>query len=211
MANIPSKYTPAIGREILPVSEPNKSLADMKAEVVMALSHLDALYRQNIHAYAEKLHDYTRKIENAQNHLAQYYKEKEPYDNRLSMTQKEIDHLLLLLERLTQEWNQKSAVICELENELSQLNHSSKERKDILKGRNETIIKLESEIEDIELLVLEQELQKQNVLLEIEPLEREINALERSIKELESEKRYIEALHLHQISPSVQSSKKITN
>ncbi|SFV70775.1 Myosin heavy chain [hydrothermal vent metagenome] len=187
-------------------NEPKSVSHHFKAEMAMALTALDTLYKENISAYANELHTRTHKIEKLQNHLDVLLKEKKPQTDRLQTHQHEIDYMLRLLERLTQEWTQKSLVIRELESELSQLNHSDKEREQILKTRNETLKNLTIEIEEIELSLLENELQKQNILLFLEPIEQEIKSLRETIKNLESEKRYIETTYLHKLSPSSASS-----
>jgi chromosome segregation ATPase len=204
MANSSTPHTPAVVQKIS-TKKSNRS-DQVKAEVTMALSTLDRLYKENISSYANELHACTHKIEKLQSRLALLLKEKEPHTATLQTYEKDIDYTLRLLERLTEVWSQKSLVIRELESELSQLNHSPKEREQILKSRNETLENLAIEIEDVELSLLEHELQKQNILLLMEPMEREIKTLEQSIKDLESEKRYIESAYLHQISPTSTSS-----
>jgi len=163
------------------------------------------MYKKNISDYAEKLHTYTQEIENQKNQLALLLKEKAPHTTALLNIEKEVDYTLRLLERLTEGWCQKSVVITELDNELSHLNHTSDERKNILRERKQTLENLNTEIEDTELSLLEHELEKQNILLLLEPIERKIMALEQSIQSLESEKRYTEASQLHTLSPTMQS------
>jgi len=202
-----SKHTPIIVPKPSSSIHSNDASEYVKAQVTLALSTLETLYKENIHSYAQELHTYTRKIEDAYNQLDLLYRKKEPHANDLLSVEKDVDYELRLLEKLTEEWCQQSVVINELESELTHLEHTSKERNKILKNRNESLGKLHVEIEDIELSLLEHELQKQNILLIIEPIEREIITLEQSIKALESEKRYMEASHLHQLSPAIQSSK----
>ncbi len=209
MANSSNKHTLSIVPSASSTSQYHTDTAEqIKAQVTMALSTLDTLYKENINSYAQELHEYTRKIENVKGRIKLLIKEKEPHEKRLLLIQKEIDYELRLLERLTEEWSQKSIVICELEKELSQLDHSVQKRKDILKNRNVTLEKLSLEIEDIELSLLEHELEKQNLLLIIEPIEREINTLTQTKKELESQKHYMESSHLHHLTPSLQTSPK---
>jgi hypothetical protein len=52
----------------------------------------------------------------------------------------------------------------------------------------------------MELTLLNYELEKQNLVLKIEPIERKIYTLEQNIRELESKKRYIETSYLHRVS-----------
>jgi len=166
---------------------------------------LDTIYKENISAYAEKLHVCTREIENKKSQLTLLFKEKEPHNATRLTVEKEIDYALRLLEKLTEEWCQKSTVISELDNELKQLEHTSDTRKKVLEERNKTLEKLNDEVENLELSLLEYELEKQNILLFLEPIERKIITLEQNIQTLESEKRYIEASQLHSLSPSMKN------
>ena len=202
---------PNISTEIIPITEiedPREtktniiSIEDSKTQVITALNMLDTMYKENINAYAQKLHDCSRKIEDKKNQLTPLYKEIEPHKKALDTTEKEVDYALRALENLTEKWCQKSMVITELDSELSNLEHSSNDRKKILKHRNQTVKELDFEIEETELLLLKHELEKQNILLLIEPIEQQILALKQSIKELEAEKRYVEASELHSLSSS---------
>jgi chromosome segregation ATPase len=208
MENVPTQHTQIDSVQTSSATHKGNTSQHVKAQVTMALGALDTLYKENIKAYAQELHSYTQKIENAHTQLVLLHKEKEPHTNTLLSLEKEVDFALRLLKRLTEEWCQKSVVISELENELTHLEHTSKERKKILKNRNETLMKLHIEIENTELILLEHELQKQNILLLLEPIERKITTLEQFIKELESEKHYIETYRLHQLSPTIQNSKQ---
>ena len=199
MANITTEIVPIIEE---PIETKNKkiSIENSNTQVVTALNMLDAIYKENINAYAQKLHDCSRRIEDKKNQLTPLYKEIEPHKEALNTTEKEVDYALRALENLTEKWCQKSMVITELDSELSNLEHSTNEREQILKHRNETVKELDFEIEETELLLLKHELEKQNILLLIEPIEQQIMALKQSIKELEAKKRYIEASQLHSLS-----------
>ena len=179
-----------------------------KVEVLMALHTLNGIYQENIRSYADSLHDQTLQIESAQNRLELLQKELIPHAKIEEDAQKEIDYELRTLERYTQEWNQIIVVIDALSQELQQLNHSSDERDTVLRGREENLNKLQKDIQSTELRLLEQELQKQNILQVIQPIQKEITHLELNIKQLTSQKRYIESAYLHHLTPTA-SSKQI--
>jgi len=174
----------------------------------MALSALDRLYKENISAYADEIHTCTQQIEQIQSRLAALDKEKEPFASALYTCEKDVDYTLRLLEKHTQGWAEKRLVLHELDRELEQLDHPTTDRQERLKSRQETLHRLTLEIENIELLLLEHELQRQNTLLEMEPIEREIKILKQSLKDLESKKRYIESAHLHYLSPTQTNTAK---
>ncbi|BAF72552.1 hypothetical protein [Sulfurovum sp. NBC37-1] len=178
------------------------------AKVAIALSALDNRYKENIADYAQELHSYTHKIDNARIELEMLLKQKEPYDDTLIAVEKEAEYALRLLQRLTDQYIQKTVVASELEDELKNLGHSEESR-GVLQNRRIELDRLQTEIEDFELTLLDYELEKQNLLLKIEPITRKISALEQNIRELESKKRYIESAHLHRITQvaSAQPSK----
>ncbi|AKF24609.1 hypothetical protein YH65_03805 [Sulfurovum lithotrophicum] len=178
------------------------------AKVAMALSALDSRYKENIADYAQELHSWTHRIDSARIELEMLFKQKEPYDDTLTAVEKEIEYTLRLLQRLTDQYIQKTVVVSELEDELKNLGHS-KESESLLQNRYTELDRLEAEIGNLELTLLNHELEKQNLLLKTEPITRKISSLEQKIRELESKKRYIESAYLHRITQvaSIQPSK----
>jgi len=183
----------------LSANENNEITAQITAQVTMALSTLDSRYKENVANYAEELHACTYKIETARISLDLLLMEKEPYLNALLAVEKEIDHELRLLEHFTEQWIQKTVVVAELEVELKHLEELQK-NETMFKHRYEELKKLQHEISDLELTLLKDELDKENLLLKIEPIDHKIRALQKSIGDLESKKRYIESSYLHRIT-----------
>ena len=178
------------------------------AQVTMALSALDSRYKENIAAYGEKLHHTIQTIETQKIRLASLQKEQAPHHAALSRTEKEIDYALRLLERLTEQFIQQCLVITDLE---ATLGHaaSSQENRAPIQARYRTLHALKEEIEALELSLLNHELERENILLTLEPLTHETDALEQKIAQLESQKHYIESSHLHrlsQVTPPLQTS-----
>ena len=169
------------------------------AQVAMALGTLDGKYKENVANYAQELHHCTHQIETENISLDLLFKEKEPHDTALTAVEKEIDYELRILERLSEQWVQKTVVLNELTIEMKQLAHLP-EHDVMFQSRREAFKILDQEIEDFELTLLEHELEKQNILLKIEPIDQKIRALQKSIRELESKKRYIESSYLHRIT-----------
>ena len=183
----------------LSANENNELTAQITAQVTMALSTLDSRYKENVANYAEELHACTHKIETARISLDLLEKEKEPHYNALLAVDKEIDHELRLLEHFTEQWIQKTVVVAELEMELKHL-AERQENEMMFKHRYEELKKLQHEISDLELMLLKDELEKENLLLKMEPLDHKIRALQKSVGELESKKQYIESSYLHRIT-----------
>jgi chromosome segregation ATPase len=200
MAQHTSEYIPVQADTSSP-SPKNGEISEqhVSAQVTMALSALDSRYKENIAAYAQELHNYSHKIDTAHVNLDLAHKQKEPHDNALLAIEKEIDYELRLLHRLTEQWGQKTILISELKSELGHL-PSTEQNNTLLPNKFKELKRLQQEIEDLELTLLKHELEKQNILLKIEPIEREIRTLQQQIGELESQKRYIESSYLHRIS-----------
>jgi chromosome segregation ATPase len=169
------------------------------AQVTMALSTLDSRYKENVASYAQELHACTYEIETARISLELIEKEKQPHTVALLAIEKEIDHEARLLEHFTEQWVQKTVVISELEIEMKQL-EGMQEKKWMFQNRYDDLKRLQLEIEDLELKLLGHELEKENIVLKMEPLEHKIRAWQKTIEELESKKRYIESSYLHRIT-----------
>ena len=173
--------------------------SQITAQVTMALSTLDSKYKENVANYAQELHNCTHQIETARISLDLLFKEKEPHDTALTVVEKEIDYEVRMLERLSEQWVQKTVVLSELEIEMKQLEHLP-EHDVMFHNRREELKRVDLEIGDFELALLNHELEKQNILLKIEPIDQKIRAVQKSMRELESKKRFIESSYLHRIT-----------
>ena len=187
--------------------EKSESASQITAQVTMALSTLDSRYKENIANYAQELHECTHKIETVRISLDLLAKEKEPHTNALLAVEKEIDHGVRMLEHFTEQWIQKTVVVSELEMELKQL-EALQEKKMMFKHRRKELNGLQHEIGDLELTLLKHELEKENLLLKMEPLDHKIRALQKTLRELESQKHYIESSHLHRITQVMSSEQQ---
>ena len=170
--------------------------AQTKAHVAMALSALDSRYKENLASYAEELHACTHRIETAQIELDHLKEKQKPYLDAIREIEKEIDYEIHMLERLSEQYVQKSMVNIELEKELSSLEQTESS----LAYRKEELHKLDHEIAELELSLLRHELQHQNNKLLLEPIEQDIRAKEKQLRQLQAEKHYIESSHLHRIT-----------
>jgi len=182
------------------VEEKREQAMQTTAQVAMALSVLDSRYKENVAAYAQELHECTHRIDSANIELQQFYEQKKPYSDSLLSVEKEIDHEMRMLEHFTQKWIQKNIVISEFESELEHLSDAKEETDRILQNRKNELDALDREIGDLELTLLKHELERQNLLLKMEPIEQKIRAQKKLIEELEAKKRYIESAHLHRIT-----------
>ena len=173
--------------------------SQITAQVTMALSTLDSKYKENVANYAQELHNCTHQIETARISLDLLFKEKEPHDTALISVEKEIDYEERMLERLSEQWVQKTVVLSELEIEMKQLEHLP-EHDVMFHNRRDELERVDQEIGDFELALLKHELEKQNILLKIEPINQKIRTVQKSMRELESKKRFIESSYLHRIT-----------
>jgi|GEM_PF-6168633 len=182
--------------------------AENAAQLTMALSHLESRYRANVKAYAQELHACNQQIEVLKSQKATLLQEKEPESKRLSEVEKEIEHQTKMLTYLHQQWMQKCTVVTELKKELKELT-TQEARHKALKERYVALDTLNEEIETVEIHLLEHELERQNLILKLEPVEQKIRAIEQEIDTLEAQKRYIESAHLHHITDLQQSGNAI--
>lgn len=173
--------------------------AEVASKVTMALSMLDSRYKENIAHYAEEVHRCSHESDIAEIELEMLRKQKEPHENALSLAEKEVEYALRLLTRLTEQWIQKRVILSELESELGLMNLSNQQNS-IVKSREAELKRVQLEIEDLELTLLHYELEKQNIILKIEPIARKMYLLEQKIRELDSKKRYIESSYLHRMT-----------
>jgi chromosome segregation ATPase len=180
-------------------SENTDISAQITAQVTMALSTLDSRYKENVANYAQELHACTHKIETARISLELLRKEKEPHKNALLAVEKEIDHEMRMLEHFTELWIQKTLVVSVLEMELKE-RKEFQEKDRMFKYRHKELNNLQHEIGDLELILLKHELEKENILLKMEPIEQKMRTLQKSMQEFESKKRYIESSYLHRIT-----------
>jgi chromosome segregation ATPase len=172
--------------------------AQTKAHVAMALSALDSRYKENLAAYADELHTCIHHIETVRIEIDHLKEKRRPYREALLASEKEIDHEMRMLERLSEQYIQKDIVITELKKELASAEKTHP--KTSLPYRENELASLNKEIENLELLLLELELDRQNHLLNLEPIEQQIRAKEKHLRQLEAEKHYIESSHLHRIT-----------
>jgi chromosome segregation ATPase len=192
--------TPVTSTSVVNTEENSSTYqAHATAQVAMALGALDSRYKENIADYAKELHAYTHKIENARIELKLLNEQKAPHSNALLSLEKEVEYGLRMLEHLTEQWLQKVAVVNGLEQEMKRMDVTMGSD-GVLQHRREDLKQLHDEIEDHELTLLKNELERQNLVLKIEPIDQKIRALEKKIQEYEAQKRYMESAHLHRIT-----------
>lgn len=196
--NLPSPFEKDLSEKSdVSIREENRS--QIALQVTAALATLDRRYRENIADYARTIHELTHEIEKQRIALKHLYEERKPYAEKIESLESETEASVKMLEYLTQEWIEEKRIVSALESELKAL-AKAHERKKILAGRNETLQRLSKKIEETEESLLEFELEKENLLLRIEPLNQKIKSAEKSLEELESAKRSIEASRLHDIA-----------
>jgi len=210
MAKQVSEYIPVNKTTDFAMVENDELSTQITSQVTMALSALDSRYKENVATYAQELSECTHKIETVCIDLDLIKKEKEPYENALLLVEKEIDHGVRMLEHFSEQWIQKTVVIVELESELNHLEHIKKSNM-MFQNRYEELKKLQLEIENCELILLNHELERQNILLKIEPINHKVHAFEKNIRELESKKRYIESSYLHRITQVIPIQQQLSS
>jgi len=165
-----------------------------QAEITMALSSLDTHYKEKIADYADTLHQATHQLELLLAQQTHLQEEIHPHTKRSQEIEKEIEYNLRLLERLSTEYKEQAMIIEALQAEQTD--------SPTLQNRHERLHALDREIVTLELVVLNEELNHQNLLHILEPLQKEARILKEKIKALEAQKHYIESAYLHKLSPT---------
>jgi len=165
----------------------------------MALRSIEKHYKESIASYAEEMQHHTLEIEKIKNEISLLEKSNENGENTLKNIEHDINYELRLLERLNTQFFKKSEVISELNIHLPDL--KSQETFDqLLNSKYIIITALLDEIESLEISLLKHELEKQNLLQQLEPTRQQIRLLQHKLNTLEVEKKYFESTKIHQIT-----------
>ena len=181
-----------------------------KSEQHLALlaQKIDNTYKEGMYIYSEKLSQYALEIENIKAQINALYKAKDTQEQELKTIEKELDHEERFLKKLNETFNLKIHSIDELKTEYADLMEANEYNKILKRKTNELSLALD-EIEEVEITLLQQELERINLLKKLNPKRQEISALKD--KKLELEKEYFSLKKLHQLPQlSLESEEEIT-
>jgi chromosome segregation ATPase len=172
-------------------------------QVTTALSTMQRHYQENIAAFAETMHELSMRIDECKSDIEKLKREIAPHETELERFHADVAAQTALLENLNERYIRKCSVLEEFEKELAR---SKNTEALALQHRYDELEELLEEIEALEITLLQKELERQNIILRIEPQRQRIIALENEIGKLEAQKRYIESAKLHDLMPKLGTS-----
>ncbi|MEA2047685.1 MAG: hypothetical protein U9O64_04470 [Campylobacterota bacterium] len=155
------------------------------------------MYLKGLSVYAQKIQEYTFKIEKLKNKIDYCIKENEDFEQQL----REIENEILLDERLLERLNSHLLVKSEsqllLKEELANIEDASSIR--VFERIKKELATMLDEIETLEIALLKKELTRLNRVSKCEPKKCKIEELKGYLKELELEKEHYEHTRIYQI------------
>jgi len=169
------------------------------ASTVMAIADIKESLNMATNEYAKDIKSYNIQILTIKDDIKKQKDKNLKIEQRLNYIIQEIDYSKRLLQRLNDNFIKKSEMIDEFQLEFLN-NIDDKDFEKIYQRKLKDLILLTEEIEEVEQTLLEKELDRLNILSELEPLEDKLDELEDRLKKLELEKEYFETIEVQNIS-----------
>jgi hypothetical protein len=177
-----------------------------KLQLVDKLNEIDRSYKRGVLEYKENIQSYIIEIEKlkSQIDLEREYSDKE--EKNLLMLEHELVFESKAYDKLQVKFSQYINSIEELKNEYKDVLDEARYTV-TLKRKEKELFELLDDIEVSELILLNKELERLNIVECLEPKQIQLKKLKIALKELEMEKAYFESIGLHKVS-SVQLENK---
>jgi len=177
-------------------------MPDSKNNTIMTATQVNNMknqdfYLKGLSVYAEKIKEYTLKIEKLKNKINYYTKQNEDAEQQLQAIENEITFDDKLLERLNNNVLIKIESRVLLKDELENIEDKSYVR--IFERTKKELLGMIDEIETLEIAVLKKELTRLNMVSKLEPKKFKIEELKGYLKEFELEKEHYEHTKIYQI------------
>lgn len=177
-------------------------MPDSKNNTIMTVTQANNMknqdfYLKGLSIYAEKIKEYTLKIEKLKNQINYYAKQNEDAEQQLQEIENEISFDDKLLERLNNNLLVKIESRVLLKDELENIEDKSYVR--IFERTKKELLAMIDEIETLEIAVLKKELTRLNMVSKLEPKKSKIEELKGYLKEFELEKEHYEHTKIYQI------------
>lgn len=177
-------------------------MPDSKNNTIMTVTQANNMknqdfYLKGLSVYAEKIKEYTLKIEKLKNQINYYAKQNEDEEQQLQEIENEISFDDKLLERLNNNLLVKIESRVLLKDELENIEDKSYVR--IFERTKKELLAMIDEIETLEIAVLKKELTRLNMVSKLEPKKSKIEELKGYLKEFELEKEHYEHTKIYQI------------
>jgi len=168
-------------------------------QVNQSLRDIEAYYTQSIQTYVEELSHYRVKLQKLTSDIEALKEEEQKNLILLRPIEDEVYYHQKQLDKLNQVFEQKIIYKETLDEDYEELLDAK--RKDVLHRKHKKeLAQLLTEIEESETILLQQELQKINILASLEPIQQQIVQLENQYKETILDKEHYETTKASKIA-----------
>jgi len=171
----------------------------MKMSIISKITEIDRLYKKGVIQYTETVHRYNIEIEKLKSEIELESKKNSEEQRVLFSVESILEYECKLFESLHHKFTQKMESLIELREEYKESLEESIYNEKFSRKERELFICID-EIEEKEIALLNQELEKINLSNILGKKLKKVEELTRSLKELELEKSYFESTGLNQIS-----------
>ncbi len=180
------------------------STTDMRNTISLIAREIEDRYKEGVFAYIDAVANYTEEIEKLKHKILLQTQLNSEDEAALQKFQNEIFFEERTLERLNEQFAQKAISMEEFKTQYSTFMEEGA-RRQILSTKEKEILALNDEIEEFEMKLLAQELERLNLLETLEPKRQVLLGLEEALEALEWKKKHFESTQLQQIHalPSV--------
>lgn len=186
------------------IKNKNMSLVEVKKngfklQLIHKLNEIDKSYKRGVLEYKESIQAYNIEIERLKNQITLEHEYCEKEEKNLLL----IEHELLFENKAYDKLQVKFLgfinSIDELKNEYKDVLDESR-YESTLKRKEKELLELLDDVEVSELILLNKELERLNILESFEPKQMQLKRVKIALKELEMEKSYFESMGLHKVS-----------
>lgn len=171
----------------------------MNMKVISTVNEIDKLYKQGVLQYTQSIHRYNIEIEKLKNEIEIESKKNTEEQRRVFTLESVLDHECKLFDKLQHKFTQKVESLVELRDEYQE-SLDEKVYREKLFTKERELFSLLDEIEEKEMDLLNQELDKINFSNILGKKLKKLEELITSLKELELEKSYFESTELQKLS-----------
>ncbi len=172
-----------------------------------AVREIEHHYREGIIAYADGLSRYGLEISKLKANISTEKKLIEKDEAALIVLERTVGYDEKLLQKINDNFSQKIHSMQELDREYKDMLNNQEYKKLDTRKKHE-LQELLDETEELEMILLQRELERLNLLIKLEPKRGLIAELESELIELRLDKTHFESTKLHQIPRMLNNSKK---
>jgi len=170
----------------------------IEQNLTLLAQKIDNSYKDGIQHYTEALTQFNLEIKALKNQIETLDNANKQEAEKLKILEKEIDYEERFLQKINENFTQKVNSIAELKTQYSHLMQSDEYNTILQKKINELQLALD-EIEELEITLLQQELERVNLLILLNPKQQKILELKENLNKLELEKEYYALNKLQQL------------